>query len=71
MNTMDMYALKVLALTVVLILAVTMYQLLYTDYYNDEYYRILLPRSAFMDIKYLDKTRSERGIPITECIIKL
>jgi hypothetical protein len=71
MNTMDIYSLKVLALTVVLILAMTIYQLLYTDYYNDVYYRALLPGSSFIDISTLDMTRSDRGIPITECIIKI
>lgn len=43
---------------------------MYTDYYDNVYHRTL-PRLSYVDIRKIDMTRSERGIPITEGIIIL
>lgn len=69
MYTVDFNALNVLMLLIVFIFLILMYLISNNNGNNNEIYLSFLPGSKHIDIKRLDKTRSERGIPMTEGII--
>lgn len=69
MNNIDKYSYAALALIIIFFVVIITYHSISGEHYDNVHYQTLLPGSSYLDINKLDRTRSERGIPITERII--